>query len=314
MSRSIAQEVRERAVESVRRRAHEISSKLRRTVEFAVKLAKEGKNESLIEAVEFYLAKSYWLNWRIIALLTGVSMDYLTPLDSRVMSFKEFMREWIGAQFIRQLNDYGIEKPWYWDYWEMETNYWHHAFALGLYSIRRTLNFNTRGPSPEERRWLNEKYPDWEENFGKIWDLFIKGWIENNPRGTVLLLPPVLCNMCQVPMVSMKPGRYLRIYQVIHEGRVYNFCSPPCKWIFEEEKERYRGHLNYVDRLLAGKIPLSPEAMRDPIRMYTEITWNMGYTELGEGGADPVNGAWALLYKERDPEFEKRIKERWMVA
>lgn len=295
------------AKEELAKKAANISARLRKSVEFARKIKSEGSKYK--EAAEFYIAKSYWLNWRAIAALTGPSMDYLTPLDGRVMSFREFIVEWVGAQFKRQLEDYGIELPWYWEYWEAETNWWHHSFELGIYLWRRTLNIHNRGPTPDERKWLNEKYPGWEENFGRYWDLYAKSYIEGKPP-----LPrtaPLLCNMCQVPLISVKPGKHVVIYQKVINGRVYNFCSPVCMWIFEEEMERYKGHMTYVDRLLAGKIMLSPEAMKSLERMWDEIIWHMGYTEAGEAGLDPTNGAWALLYKEKDPEYEKRVK-RWM--
>ena len=37
--------------------------------------------------------------------------------------------------------------------------------------------------------------------------------------------------------------------------------------------------------------------------------WNMGQTEEGEAGLDPTDGAYALLYKEKDPAFYNRIKK-----
>ena len=35
----------------------------------------------------------------------------------------------------------------------------------------------------------------------------------------------------------------------------------------------------------------------------------MGQTEDGEAGLDPTDGAYALLYKEKDKDFENRIKK-----
>ncbi|MEM0483402.1 MAG: YHS domain-containing protein [Pyrobaculum sp.] len=119
--------------------------------------------------------------------------------------------------------------------------------------------------------------------------------------------------MCQVPLISIKPGRHVVIYQKEINGRIYNFCSPVCMWIFEQEVERYKGHMTYVDRMAAMKIKLSPEALTNIERLWDEIIWNMGFTEAGEAGLDPTNGAWALLYKEKDPEYQKRIA-KWMEA
>ena len=306
MERKSLGETREQVREALAEQRKLISTRLLKTVEFATKIRERGRQYK--EAAEYYIAKSFWLNWRAIAALTGPSMDYLTPLDGRIMSFKEFMREWVGAQFKRQLEDYGIELPWYWKYWEAETEWWHHAFELGIYLWRRTLNIHNRGPTPDERKWLNEKYENWEENFGRYWDLYAKNYIEGRPP-----LPktaPLLCNMCQVPLISLKPGRHVLIYQVEYKGRVYNFCSPVCMWIFLNEPQRYAGHMSYVDRIAAMKIKLSPEALKSIERLWDEIIWNMGFTEAGEAGLDPTNGAWALLYKEKDPEYDKRVA-RW---
>jgi hypothetical protein len=57
------------------------------------------------EYVQYLVDK--WL-WRI---LTGLSTDYLTALDQRPYSFKEFMEEWIIDQFLRTLDEFGLKKP-----------------------------------------------------------------------------------------------------------------------------------------------------------------------------------------------------------
>jgi toluene monooxygenase system protein A len=56
-----------------------------------------------------------WGAWKLFSVLTGPIMDYYTPLEHRKQSFKEFMEEWIVAQFERALTDMGLELPWYWD-------------------------------------------------------------------------------------------------------------------------------------------------------------------------------------------------------
>ena len=42
-------------------------------------------------------------------------MDYLTPLEHRGQSFKEFVVEWVFGQFERNLESIGLRRPWYWD-------------------------------------------------------------------------------------------------------------------------------------------------------------------------------------------------------
>ena len=38
------------------------------------------------------------------------------------------------------------------------------------------------------------------------------------------------------------------------EGRRYHFCCEPCKWIFELEPARYKGHRSIIDRAYDGTI------------------------------------------------------------
>jgi len=48
---------------------------------------------------------------RLFSILTGLSTDYLTRLDQRPYSFKEFMEEWIIDQYLRTLDEFGLKKP-----------------------------------------------------------------------------------------------------------------------------------------------------------------------------------------------------------
>jgi len=298
--------IKDMSERSLSKKASQIVEKYSKLIEYALRLGDE-QGKKYYEAAKFYIEKSFWLNWRAFGALTGTSLDYFTPLEGRIVSFKEFMLEWVGAQFIRILDDYGMERPWYWEYFEHETNWWHHAFILGFYLWRRTGNIHFRGPTPEERKWLNEKYPGWDELFGYKWDLYAKSWIDGKPPYPIL--PPVVCNTCGIP-IFWYPRKPV-LYRLVHDGRIYHFDSSPCKWIFESQLSRYHGHMSYVDRILLGKIKLSPEAITNPKVLWDEIIWNMGYTEPGEAGLDPTNGGWALLYAERDPDYKNRIK-RWM--
>jgi toluene monooxygenase system protein A len=72
--------------------------------------------------------------------------------------------------------------------------------------------------------------------------------------------------------------------QVTHNGRVYTFCSDPCKWIFAQNPARYAGHLSIIDRFLAGHI--QPPNMVG-VRAY------MGLSPA-EQGDDAMNYAWAF--------------------
>ena len=64
---------------------------------------------------QWIIDKTFWVSARLFAVLTGPGMDYYTPLPMRRQSYAEFMQEWIAGQFVDQLHDYGLKKPWYWD-------------------------------------------------------------------------------------------------------------------------------------------------------------------------------------------------------
>lgn len=226
---------------------------------------------------------AFWRSWRAFALLTGLSMDYYTPLAHRSRSFKEFMLEWIITQFIDQFRDLGLERPWYWDLFMQELDWLHHAYHLGVWFWRPTVWWNPdAGMSVAEREWLEAKYPGWHARFGTYW----KTIAENIRQGNMALTYPetflMVCNMCQIPVCSPTVGVPPR--RVTHNGRTYTFCSEPCKWIFEQNPARYAGHLSIVDRLLAGYI--------QPPDMAGALAY-MGLSPA-EQGTDAMNCTWAV--------------------
>lgn len=232
----------------------------------------------------------FWRSWKIFALLTGLSMDYYTPIEHRRHSFKEFMDEWINKQFVDQFRDFGLEKPWYWnDHYLKENNWLHHAYHLGVWFWRPTVWWNPdAGVSPQERDWLEEKYPGWNNSFGKYWDVITENARSGNISMTYPETLPMVCNICHVPVCT--PSGYDAGYldspaPLIHDhnGRRYTFCSEPCKWIFETSPHRFQGHLGVVDRFLAGMI-------QPP-----DLNGALAYMGISpeEAGVDATDFAWA---------------------
>ncbi|MDA8070237.1 MAG: YHS domain-containing protein [Actinomycetota bacterium] len=232
----------------------------------------------------------FWRSWHVFALLTGLSMDYYTPLEQRNHSFKEFMNEWIVKQFMDQFRDFGMDLPWYWEeHFLSELDWYHHALHLGVWFWRPTVWWNPdAGVSPDERDWFEDKYPGWNDSFGRWWDVIG----ENARRGEIAqTLPetfPMVCNMCQIPVVT--PAGYAAGYLsstvphvLDYNGRRYTFCSVPCKWIFESSPERFAGHTTIVDRLLGGEI--QPPTVEGALRY-------MGLSPE-ECGDDATGYAWA---------------------
>ena len=111
------------------------------------------------ERAQYLVDKWFWRSWIVFAVVTGFSMDYLTPLADRRLSFKEFMEEWISDQFQKTLTAFGLKRPWYWDSFIDALDIYHHMLYASTYTYRATMWFDFALPGPEERAWLREKYP-----------------------------------------------------------------------------------------------------------------------------------------------------------
>ena len=232
---------------------------------------------------------AFWRSWRLFSILTGPMMDYYTPLKHRKMSFKEFMQEWIVGQFERQLLDMGLDKPWYWDEFIRGLDEGQHAMHMGVWYWRPTVWWNpTAGVTPDERAWLEQKYPGWNKTFGKCWDVIIDNLANGRPELTGPATLPMICNMSNIPIAATPgDGWNVKDYQLVHEGRLYHFQSEPDRWCFQQDPERYKGHMNFIDRFLAGKI-LPPDLMG-----------GLKYMGLapGEMGDDAHNYSWMAAYQ-----------------
>jgi toluene monooxygenase system protein A len=250
-------------------------------------LIENGKGEVAQQLVDHM----FWRTWHVFALLTGLSMDYYTPLEHRTHSFKEFMDELIVKQFLDQFRDFGLEVPWYWDeHFLPELDWYHHALHLGVWFWRPTVWWNPdAGVSPAEREWLEEKYPGWNDSFGKYWDVITRNLRDGHPERTLPETFPMVCNMCQIPLVNpagFLAGRLATPEPLVvdRDGRRLVFCSLPCRRVFEGSAERFGGHLSLVDRFLAGHI--------QPPTMEGALTY-MGLSPA-EMGQDATDYAWAF--------------------
>lgn len=213
---------------------------------------------------------AFWRSVRLFQTLTGTAMDYYTPVEKRKMSFKEFMLEWIVKHHERILRDYGLKLPWYWDKFLLALDHGHHALHIGTWFWRPTLFWKPNGGiSKAERRWLNEKYPSWEDSWGVLWDEIIKNIRDGKMDKTLPETLPALCNLTQLPLGSAIDRHHLTKQQVEYKGRVYHFDSDVSRWIFELEPDRYAGHMNVVDRFIAGQI--------QPMNLEGGLNW-MGLT------------------------------------
>jgi toluene monooxygenase system protein A len=201
--------------------------------------------------------KWFWRSWLLFAVVTGFSMDYLTPLSARRHSFKEFVEEWVVGQFTRSLDEYGLKKPWYWDTFVESLGYFHHMVYASAYSYRASVWFNFVVPGPQERAWLRQKYPrSWGE-FDPIWDRITARWKASDPNNDFAVHGTAIvgfCHLCQLVLSNGTPAHNSAVV-IEHEGQRRIFCSEPCRWIFEQQPERYAAHKDVVGRVLAGEAP-----------------------------------------------------------
>jgi toluene monooxygenase system protein A len=209
------------------------------------------------ERAQYLIDKWFWRSWLFFAVVTGFSMDYLTPVAHRRSSFKEFMEEWIIDQFQRTLTTFGLKRPWYWDTFIDALDLYHHMVYASAYTYRSTVWFDFALPGPEERDWLREKYPRTWDMFDPVWERITDRWRQIGPDVewyTQGVTPIGVCNLCQIILSNGTPQQNsARI--VDHDGRKYIFCSEPCAWIFSREPERYADHKDFVQRILAGEAP-----------------------------------------------------------
>lgn len=239
---------------------------------------------------QFILDKWFWRSWHLFSVLTGFSMDYLTPLNKRKKSFKEFMEEWVMDQYLSSLSQYGLEKPWYWDTFLESVETYHHMVYLSAYSYRATVWFDMVVPGPEERNWLEEKYPKSFPRIRECWEQIDRHWqkadvgLEFAVHGTAIV---GFCDLCQIVLCEGSPD-YNKAVVVQRGGRKYILCSEPCRWIFETEFEKYGQHKNLVARVLEGE---APGNLMEMISRYFGLKY-------GTWGKDMYRGDYPWIHRE----------------
>jgi toluene monooxygenase system protein A len=225
--------------------------------------------------VQALVDKWFWRSWHFFAVVTGFSMDYLTPLRARTQSFKEFVEEWILEQFDRQLDALGLEHPWYWDQFLESMGHYHHMVYASAYTHRATVWFDVPLVSPDERAWLEKKYPQTWSLYDPIWERVTDRARRAGPNVEWLThgaTPVTFCDLCQLVLCGGTP-LHNTASTLRHDGKKYVFCSEPCRWIFEREPERYAAHKDVVKRILAGEAPANLLELVRKTMGLTQETW-----------------------------------------
>lgn len=231
---------------------------------------------------QYLLEKWFWRSWRIFSIMTGFSMDYLTPVKDRRHSFREFMQEWILEQFERSIAQHGLDRPWYWDQFLESIDLYHHMVYASAYTYRATVWFDLAVPGPEDRQWLRGKYPRTWDQLDPIWTHVTDRWRASDPDVewyTHGATPITFCDLCQLVLCGGSPSHNTaRTYE--QGGRKYIFCSEPCQWIFQQESERYADHKGVVAKILAGE---APGNLMELVREYFGLTQELWGKDVARG-------------------------------
>jgi toluene monooxygenase system protein A len=234
---------------------------------------------------QYLVDKWFWRTWLFFAVVTGFAMDYLTPLEHRKQSFKEFVDEWIVDHFAAELAEYGLERPWYWATFTKSLDHYHHMVYASAYTYRATVWFDLALPGPDERAWLAEKYPDSWQGFDPIWRHLAERWRRGGPElewYTHGATPVGFCNLCQLVLCGGTPEENsARVIDIQGERRI--FCSEPCEWIFRQEPERYLAHKDVVRRILTGEAPAN---LLELCRKYFGLSQDMWGKDARRGRYD----------------------------
>lgn len=237
--------------------------------------------------VQAMVDKWFWRSWRLFSIATGFAMDYFTPVEKRTASFKEFMEEWIIDQFLSMLAVYKLEKPWYWNIFLQELEYYHHMVYASAYTYRATAWFDFVVPGPSDQAWLAQKYPESWPSVKPVWDTIIRTWentevgFEFGVHGSAII---GFCHLCQVVLCGGTPQHNSAIVE--RDGPVTRiFCSTPCQAIFNADKGRYAVHKDLVTRVLVGEAPGNLMAM---LQQYMGLSYD-------EWGKDCVGGDYPWM-------------------
>ncbi len=194
-----------------------------------------------VPIIQRWIDKWAWRGTRLLSIV-AMMMDYMLP--KKVMSWKEAWEVYFeqnGGALFNDLARYGIKPPACGDWATAEKDHISHQAWSTFYNYGAAAAFHTWMPSDEEMDWLSEKYPD---SFDKYYRPRFEYFAEQAEKGNRFYngTLPMLCQVCQIPMIFTEPGDPTQICyrQTEYDGEKFHFCSDHCKDIFEYEPVKYR--------------------------------------------------------------------------
>lgn len=213
------------------------------------------EDERNLPILQYWLDKWTWRLYRIDALAGSIFFDYFAR--NKLMSYKEafqkyFVDDFIGG-LVSDLGPYGLREPKWLPLMLSDMDTLSHTTWKYLYTRKNSLWFKVFQPDAQDREWLCEKYPGWQELVGDFWDAVAEGKNVDNDG-----LVPV-CNLCHSACMFESPDNPKIVGPYHYDGRVYWFCSEACKEIFEHEPLKYKDDQTIVDLVLGGHTPDDPD-------------------------------------------------------
>ncbi|MEN9892080.1 MAG: hypothetical protein RLY78_2375 [Pseudomonadota bacterium] len=193
-----------------------------------------------VPIVQGWIDKWFWRGYRLLSLVAAM-MDYMLP--KRVMSWAEawsIYYEQNGGALFADLARYGIRPPKYAEQTVEEKQHVSHQLWSTFYQFRHAAGFAVWLPSAEEQDWLAAKYP---ETFDRWYRPRYAHWAAEAAAGRPFANAtlPMLCQVCQWPLLFTEPGDPTRISHraETYLGERFHCCSDGCRDIFRAEPEKY---------------------------------------------------------------------------
>ncbi len=176
--------------------------------------------------------------------------DYF--VRERTESAKEMSQRWLLEDFYggfyKKLEKYGVREPRWLPDVIRNVEWASHSAAVYLFGAWPVF-FHRYDPIEErEMEWFEKKYPGWYRHYGKFWEAYRQ---MTDPDAGLLITKelgglPAFCQVCQLPWIFPRPDDSLGC-TLEREGRVLTFCSPGCRWIYEQDPAHYSGFKTFYD-------------------------------------------------------------------
>lgn len=211
------------------------------------------QHEDNVPIVQRWIEKWLWRGYKVLGLV-GMMMDYFLPESP--MSWQEAWEiyfEQNGGALFNDLGRYGIKLPDYADICSKEKGHLSHQVWSIFYNHTAAAAFHTTVPDDKKLDWLSAKYPD---TFDRYYRPRYEFWRQREQEGKRYYSKtlPMLCQTCQIPMGYTEADDFTQTcYRWSdYKGERYNFCSDPCKSIFDYEAEKYIQSWMPVQQIFQG--------------------------------------------------------------